>query len=136
MERDAEIGGASGPIDDHGRADDDRVMRPHRGDRLLHRATGGHDVVDDQHPLAPRELKSASERAAGSGLIPFGVHGTQRELSRDLVREDDAARRRTRDGLGCELPGPLGDRRAQALGLRWPLQHLELLQIAGRVPAR
>jgi len=51
--------------------------------------------------FATRKLEAAAEDTAGTLLVALRVHGARAELSRDLVREDDAAGRRPRDRVGA-----------------------------------
>src|SRR5207302_6923793 len=133
---DREPRGATGSIDEARRARDRRPGRADRIDRLLDRATGGHDVVDDQHSLAGCEREAAAKLATRGSVAPLGVDRTHAKLPRDLVRKDDPAGRRAGDGLDLERSRPRRDRRPPALRLRRTLKDLELLQIQRRVAPR
>src|SRR2546430_5535682 len=98
MQWDIERRGATRAVDEDRGAHDQRAGGADRVERLLHRSAGGHDVVDDQDTLSRPELESAAELPATSNAQgPLGVDRAQLKLSRDLVREDDPARRGPRD---------------------------------------
>ncbi len=98
MQRDIEAGAATGAVDEDGRADDLRARAAYRVERVLDGSAGRHDVVDDQHSLPRAELEPATELPAPTALRPLGIDRPQLHLTRDLMREDDAAGRRSRDG--------------------------------------
>src|SRR5258706_5297361 len=136
MQRDVARRGAARAIDEDGRADDDRTGPPHRVDRLLNGSAGRHDVVDDENALSRSELEPAPELPAATVLNALGVDRPQLHLPRDLMREDDAAGRRSCDRARREGPCPRRDVGAQGSGAHGPLEHLELLEVTRRVPSR
>lgn len=117
------------------RADDGRAAGTHGVDGLLRRAARGHDVVNDEHPLAFAHAEAATELAAFPTLAALGVDRAAAELPGDLVREDDPAGRGAGDRLDREIPCLVGDRGAEPLGAAGPLEHGELLQVARGVSA-
>src|SRR5205807_1165963 len=98
-------------------------------------SAGREDVVDDQDALARIQAEAAPELAALAVRRALGIDRARAELAGDLVRDDDAAGRGPRDRLHTETARGFRDRRAQPLGLLRPLQHLELLEVEGRVLA-
>ncbi len=72
---------------------------PHSVERVLDGSAGRHDVIDDENALRGSELEPAPELPATTVLHAFGVDRAQLQLSRDLMRENDAAGRRPGDGL-------------------------------------
>ena len=135
MERNIESRGATRAVYEDRRAHDLRSSAAHRIERVLHRSAGGHDVVDDEHALSGRKLEPATEFPAATALDPLGVDRAQLQLSRDLMREDDAAGRGPRDRPRCDRTTrcPLRDVGAQHGRAHRPLQDLELFEIPRRV---
>jgi threonine dehydrogenase-like Zn-dependent dehydrogenase len=136
MQWDARARGTTRAVDEDGGAHDLRAGAPYGVERVLYGAAGRHDVVDDENALAGSELEPAPELPAPTALDAFGVDRSQLHLSRDLVREDDAAGRRSGDGPRRERARPLRDVLAEGGGAHRPLEHLELLEVARRVVSR
>ena len=136
MDRDVRLRRAPRAIDQDRRAGHGAAGRPYGGDGLLNGSARGHDVVDDEHPVARRERETTTELATGLALAPLRVDRAHAELPRDFMGEDDPAGRRTSDGVDAERSRPECDRGAQALGVRGTLKDPELLQVQRRVAAR
>src|SRR5439155_1931938 len=82
------------------------------------------------------ESDPAAELPRAPVLHALGVDRASVELARDLMRQDDPAGRRPGDRGDAQGPGPVGDRRREALRLAGVLQHVELLEIPRRMPPR
>ena len=115
VDGDVQPRGTARSVDEDGRTGDRSARRPDGLDRLLDGPPCGHDVVDDEHPLARRDREPTAELAAGCAFAPFGVDRAHDELPRHLVSEDDPACRRSGDGLHGQRRGPRRDRGAQPL---------------------
>src|SRR5919201_5882032 len=124
----------AGAIDEHGDADDARTGGADGVERVIDRAAGRQDVVDDQDAVRWIERLPATKRPTGAPVLTFGENGACPQLPADLVREDHATRGRTDDDVD-RLADQLDDPGTQPLGEPGMFEDAELLQVSGRMPA-
>src|SRR3984893_8263954 len=101
---------------------------------LGHRSTRSHDIVDHEDTRTRLDLEAAPQYPP-AGLAPLGIDVVDTQLAGDLIRKDDAARRRAGHELGLKRSESLGDHRRQLGGRPWIPEDAELLPIIEAVPS-
>lgn len=121
MERDTEVGRAAAAIDDRARADHDGSCVTRDRDRLARRASGRDDVFDDEHAIfrPQREAAAKPQRA----VLPLGEKRADAERAPNFLADDNATKRRRKDGRRTEIVNAGTELGADRLGIARVLEH-------------
>ena len=123
----AEVCFAAASVYEEADADDVALGFIHDIDDFFDRAAGGDDVFDDEDFFTRSDLEAAAQ--GHLAIFSFGENGTNAQKTRSDLRQDDAAGRRSNDGLDAHILEMVCKFLAELFRVFRMLEHVEFFYI-------